>query len=557
MSIFAPADPIAPAPGGSPPGSRRSRARRAAARRRVPSASRTTASSRTWASADEPLVAGVARRDAVVEQHVLGRVEAGDLEVPQPPQVEPPRDHRVHAPDEGVLHDAAGRVVVLGPERRVGRHGRPGRPPPTAPPDDDAADARESVLRQRRCDARRDGVGRRPGRRASAGRGRPPTRCSAGRSRAGRADRAVEAAVGELGHLADGGDEQRRPAVEHVVGDDDGRPSGMPCARRTAASCRARARGSGGGPAPRASARGAGCPAPAARRGTRRSARGWRPARRSARPVGLVVGSPPAPPARTDLRPSPGRGRRRRRAGRTSGTGRCAPGRRPPGAAAGWPRRAGRARRGASSASGPCGAGVRSHSCSTALTTGDVRGLLLVGQEQPVHRLLEDGRALEVGDAVVRQRTGQLVLEHRRQLLAVDVEALQVGVEVLARAVHALVGAVVLVLGTVAGQLGDVGERRAARRARRPGPCRPGGRRCRRAAPRRRGVASPGGRSKPSSMPCRSRSERRAPVGGVGVAGHGQLDGGARVGGDRRAVVVTDRLEPQQRRAGLDLATGA
>ena len=62
---------------------------------------------------DEPLVAGVARRDAVVQQDVVRCVEAGDLEVPQPPQVEPAGHHRVHAAHQGVLHDAAGRVVVL------------------------------------------------------------------------------------------------------------------------------------------------------------------------------------------------------------------------------------------------------------------------------------------------------------------------------------------------------------------------------------------------------------------------------------------------------------
>ena len=48
----------------------------------------------------------------------------------------------------------------------------------------------------------------------------------------------------------------------------------------------------------------------------------------------------------------------------------------------------------------------------------------------------------------------------------------------------------------------------------------------------------------------------RTPVGRVGVARHRQLDGGARVGDGGRAVVVADRLEPQQRGTGLDLASG-
>ena len=66
---------------------------------------------------DEPLVGGVVDRRAVVEQHVLGRLEAGDAEVPQPPEVEPAPDHRVDAADEVVLvHDR------LPPSRLTGRN---------------------------------------------------------------------------------------------------------------------------------------------------------------------------------------------------------------------------------------------------------------------------------------------------------------------------------------------------------------------------------------------------------------------------------------------------
>ena len=55
---------------------------------------------------DEPLVGRVVVGRAVVEQHVLGRLEPGDVEVPQPPQVQPAADHRVDAADEVVLvHD--------------------------------------------------------------------------------------------------------------------------------------------------------------------------------------------------------------------------------------------------------------------------------------------------------------------------------------------------------------------------------------------------------------------------------------------------------------------
>ena len=56
---------------------------------------------------DEPLVGGVVPGDAVVEQHVLGRLEPGDVEVAQPPQVEPAADHRVDAADQVGLLDLA------------------------------------------------------------------------------------------------------------------------------------------------------------------------------------------------------------------------------------------------------------------------------------------------------------------------------------------------------------------------------------------------------------------------------------------------------------------
>ena len=55
----------------------------------------------------QPPVRGVLPGDAVVEQHVAGRVDAGDVEVAQPPQVEATADHRVHAASQVVLDDGA------------------------------------------------------------------------------------------------------------------------------------------------------------------------------------------------------------------------------------------------------------------------------------------------------------------------------------------------------------------------------------------------------------------------------------------------------------------
>ena len=79
----------------------------------APSASRTTASWRTCARATSRWSAGLSLRLAVVEQHVLGRLEPGDGEVAQPPQVEASADHRVDAADQVVLHhDGADAVTA-------------------------------------------------------------------------------------------------------------------------------------------------------------------------------------------------------------------------------------------------------------------------------------------------------------------------------------------------------------------------------------------------------------------------------------------------------------
>ena len=66
---------------------------------------------------DEPLVGGVVERLGVVQQHVLGRLEAGDPEVPQSPEVEPATHHRVDAADEVVLvHHRRAVVAGDGPD---------------------------------------------------------------------------------------------------------------------------------------------------------------------------------------------------------------------------------------------------------------------------------------------------------------------------------------------------------------------------------------------------------------------------------------------------------
>ena len=66
----------------------------------------------------QPPVGRVLPGDALVEQHVLGRLHAGDVEVAQPPQVEATPDHRVHAAGQVVL-DHASPSVSIGAEHVV------------------------------------------------------------------------------------------------------------------------------------------------------------------------------------------------------------------------------------------------------------------------------------------------------------------------------------------------------------------------------------------------------------------------------------------------------
>ncbi len=489
-----------------------------------------------------------------------GCVEAGDLEVPQPPQVEPAGHHRVDAAHQGVLHDAAGRVVVLravalGAERHVLHR------TPAAGRDahhDATDDAGERVLRQRFCDPRRDGVGR-------LGRAGPVQVQVDDRLGARRdglelgADRAVEAAVGELRHLGDGGDEQCRPAVEHVVGHDDRTALGhrvgalvglhhlhhaelvlavVPARQHLEHRLAARV--------PLLQALGEEPDDPLGDRDERVDPR---------RPVVLVVGRRECLQLGADLRHHAGAGlvdgrlvepaepraaREVSHHGVPQLGGHDEPVEDVVGLVGQRPLRRGRPQP------------LLQHRADD----GDVGGLLLVREEQAVHRLLEDGRALEIGDAVVRQRPGELVLEHRRQLLAVDVEALQVGVEVLSRAVHALVGTVVLVLGTVAGQLGDVGERaQDGELGDQDGAVLPvaGA-----VAQPRDGAGGVAGRQVEAQQhPLQVAQRARAPVGRVGVGRHRQLHRDARFG--LRVPTPSSSAIGSRRssgRTGLDLATG-
>ena len=79
--------------------------------------------------------AGCPRRRQWKRQDVLRRLEPGEVEVAQPPQVEPAPDHRVHAADRPVLgHGAPSRrpereVADLA-RRRARRPRRPGAPGP-------------------------------------------------------------------------------------------------------------------------------------------------------------------------------------------------------------------------------------------------------------------------------------------------------------------------------------------------------------------------------------------------------------------------------------------
>ena len=89
---------------------------------------------------------------------------------------------------------------------------------------------------------------------------------------------------------------------------------------------------------------------------------------------------------------------------------------------------------------------------------GDLGHRALLGQEDAEDRGLQLWRAVQRVDAVVEEDATQPLAELLGQPTTVGVEALEVGVEVLARAVHPQLGLAVLVDRSGAGQLGQVGE---------------------------------------------------------------------------------------------------
>ena len=106
---------------------------------------------------DEPPVGGVLPCDALVEEHVLGRLDAGDVEVAQPPEVEPATDHRVHAADEVVLDDPVvgdGTVGEVGDRRALAgadRHRDPAYVVGEGQGADDAGELLAGPLRRLGC----------------------------------------------------------------------------------------------------------------------------------------------------------------------------------------------------------------------------------------------------------------------------------------------------------------------------------------------------------------------------------------------------------------------
>ena len=94
----------------------------------------------------------------------------------------------------------------------------------------------------------------------------------------------------------------------------------------------------------------------------------------------------------------------------------------------------------------------------------NLRWRALVGEEDPVDRLLELGRALEPVHAVMGQRAREPCDERLGQAFALDVERVQVGPEVLTGAADPFAVVLVEVLALrrrpVAGELGQVGEDR-------------------------------------------------------------------------------------------------
>ena len=164
----------------------------------------------------QPPVGRVRTPDALVEEHVLGGVDAGDVELAQPPQVESPADHRVHPADQRVLGDA----VFRGPEREVlhrsvatpaDRDRHPAYVQGEGERADDSAELRTGVLDRLRC--------RRPVQVEVDNRLVPGT---TGRDLRGQRRGQLAGAVAQLGHRADRRDQMGGPVVKPVVRDDEG-----------------------------------------------------------------------------------------------------------------------------------------------------------------------------------------------------------------------------------------------------------------------------------------------------------------------------------------------
>ena len=188
---------------------------------------------------------------------------------------------------------------------------------------------------------------------------------------------------------------------------------------------------------------------------------------------------------------------------------------------------------------------------------------LLLGQEDPEHRRLELRRAVQAGDAVVAEHPGQPRAEALRDAGPLDVQALQVAVEVLARAVHRVAGlGLQAVARLVAAQLGQVGEHREQVQltgdrlpaglgagGQEPGqqPAALGG-----AAVEAEQQAAQVGQAPPGPL---TRGQVRRGSRQAGFRGHrGGRRAAARRRSPARGVLGGDRLQPQQRRARLDLA---
>ncbi len=170
----------------------------------------------------QPPVRGVLAGDALVQQDVLRRLDPRDVEVAQAPEVQAPADHRMDAAREVVLGHLA---VVAGPEGEVAHR-------LAAAGADRDRDAAYVVGERQRLDQREQvlarGIGRlrcvgpvqvevdhglmtlAPAREVGADRGRQPGR-----------------RVGQLGHRAQGRHQPRGAVVERVVGDDEGPVVGL------------------------------------------------------------------------------------------------------------------------------------------------------------------------------------------------------------------------------------------------------------------------------------------------------------------------------------------